>query len=157
MIISMRESDHTVLRKSYLLYVTLYNLHRDWKGIQFFIFNLKESKFFDYFNSTGTKSHIFEPKKILIQRNDTQSVLDAFQKYRFGEDYRKLLFLAEELYIYLYIYIYIYIYICIIHIYIHIYIYIISKINEVIRSVLIFLQKNFISTIKHKTAYSEQK
>ena len=35
-----------------------------------------------------------------------------------------------------------------------------SNINEVIRSVLnflIFLQKDFISTKKHKTAYSEQK
>ena len=40
----------------------LHNLHRNSKGIQVFIFNLKESRFSDCFSSTGIKSYFFGPK-----------------------------------------------------------------------------------------------
>ena len=46
----------------------LHNLHEHSNFTQFFIFNLKKSRLFDCFNSTGTKSHIFSHK------NDNDSV-----------------------------------------------------------------------------------
>ena len=46
----------------------LHNLHEHSNFTQFFIFNLKKSRLFDCFNSTGTKSHIFGHK------NDNDSV-----------------------------------------------------------------------------------
>ena len=57
--IAMSVSDHTALKKSYLFYLSFTYLHGDSKGTHFFIFNLKESRLSNYFNSTGTKSHIF--------------------------------------------------------------------------------------------------
>ena len=62
--IAMKISDRTALKKSYLLYVRFtYS-----KGTRFHIFNLKEYRVSDCFNSAGTKSHIFGPK------NDNDSV-----------------------------------------------------------------------------------
>ena len=46
----------------------LHDLHEHSNFTQFFIFNLKKSRLFDCFNSTGTKSHIFSHK------NDNDSV-----------------------------------------------------------------------------------
>ena len=40
--IEMNVSDHIALKKSYLLYAHLHNLHGHSKGTQFLIFNLKE-------------------------------------------------------------------------------------------------------------------
>ena len=53
----MNVSDHTASKKSYL-----HNLYGHSKGIQLFIFNLKESRLSDFFNSSVTIPRSFGPK-----------------------------------------------------------------------------------------------
>ena len=74
----------------YCCIYVLHNLHGHSQRIQFFIFNLKESRLSDFFNFTGNKSHIFGPKTITIQSRDIHSALDVIQKYRFYEDHMNL-------------------------------------------------------------------
>ena len=53
-------SNHTVLKKSYLLYISFTQSAWTFKEYQYqyFTFNLKDSRLSGCFDSTGTKSHI---------------------------------------------------------------------------------------------------